>query len=151
MYLLTNFDPDPSLLNRERLLTKEEIDQLFSHTLKLLLAERAENSRFFSSEELIGLSVGLSFTVNRNKIELVLQALADEGKLETDAMLLPSDEMEEKKVVLKFRAVRINISRQLPSGVSLVPCVMCHLIDKCQDIGNISPNTCLYLKEWLTF
>ena len=154
VYLLSVYEPDPSLMNRERLLSVDELDQLFQHTHDVLLSQREENKKeFFSSEEILGLKgahIPLPFSVTKEKLSLVLQALFDEGKLDSETMDM-TDENETVLKVYKYRAKEISLSKQIPAGLSFAPCIMCHLIDRCQDIGNVSPNSCLYLKDWLKF
>ena len=148
VYLLSCFDPDPSLTNREKPLTVEEVDTLFGHIHKLLLTQLTQNEdEFFSSEDILAMKaahIPLSFSVTKERFDLVLQGLHDEGKLDLEFV-------NESTEDLRYRAKRINFNKQIPSGVSFTPCVMCRLIDRCQDIGNISPNSCLYLKDWLKF
>ena len=154
VYLLAGFEPDESLINRERLLSIDELDQLFQHIHKLLVSKRETDMRqFFSSEDILDMKtthIPLLFGVGKGKLELVLQALCDEGKLDSDYMEEP-DETGTNRNVLKYRAKEVNLTKQLAAGLSFAPCVMCHLIDRCQDIGNVSPNSCLYLKDWLKF
>ena len=154
VYLLSVYEPDTSLINRERLLSVDELDQLFQHIHKLLLTQiEANRKRFYSSEDILAMKtehIPLTFSVSKGKLDLVLQALYDEGKLDSDFMELP-DENGTVIIMYKYRAKEINLTKQLAAGLSFSPCVMCHLIDRCQDIGNISPNSCLYLKDWLKF
>ena len=148
VYLLSCFDPDPSLINREKPLNVEEVDTLFRHIHKLLLTQLSQNEHIFlSSENILAMKtahIPLSFSVTKERLDLVLQGLQDEGKLDLDFLNEPTEE-------LRYRAKKINLNKQLPSGVTFTPCVMCKLIDRCQDIGNISPKRCLYLKDWLKF
>ena len=148
VYLLSCFEPDPSLINREKPLTNEELDTLFRHIHNLLLTQETQNEdSFFSSEDILAMktaNIPLPFSVTKERIDLVLQALHDEGKLDLDFL-------NESTEDLRYRAKKISLNKQLPSGISFTPCVMCKLIDRCQDIGSISPNSCLYLKDWLKF
>lgn len=37
-----------------------------------------------------------------------------------------------------------------PPGIVRVPCGVCPVIKNCSDIGSVSPNKCVYLRDWLS-
>ncbi|KAI6646806.1 MAP kinase phosphatase with leucine-rich repeats protein 3-like [Oopsacas minuta] len=155
VYLLSNFDPDPSLINREKPLTMDELDVLFLHMHKLLLGQLKDNThKYFSSEDILAMKaahIPLSFRVTKGRLDLVLQALHDEGKLELDILVIPLDNGSVTEI-FKYRAKEIKLTKQLPAGITFTPCVMCSLIDRCQDVGieeNGFPEDAAYIRHVL--
>lgn len=45
-----------------------------------------------------------------------------------------------------YRAVETLLP---PEGIVQSPCGICPVINKCSDVGSITPKTCSYMKEWL--
>ena len=88
VYILSCLEPDPSLTNREKPLNVEEVDTLFRRIHKLLLTQLTQKEHvFLPSENILAMKtvhIPLSFSVTKERLDLVLQGLHDEGKIDLD-------------------------------------------------------------------
>lgn len=75
--------------------------------------------------------------LNEDDLEDILKTVVYDGKAQRIV----------KPEGVYYRAVETLLP---PEGIVQSPCGICPVINKCSgDIGNITPKTCLYMKEWL--
>lgn len=80
------------------------------------------------------------------EVELVLQTLVYDNKLEkvqSSVILLTGQTNSGQTMYKVSRAISI------PNYSTEVPCGICPVISQCCEGGNISPTTCVYMKQWL--
>ncbi|XP_067681256.1 DNA-directed RNA polymerase III subunit RPC6-like isoform X2 [Haliotis asinina] len=78
-------------------------------------------------------------------IETILDTLIYDGKVERTLVAGQGTAGDSGQVRL-YRAVRPVIQ---PTGLVRIPCGTCPVFDQCHDGGMVSPQTCVYMKEWL--
>lgn len=74
--------------------------------------------------------------LNEDDLEDILKTVVYDGKAQRIV----------KPEGVFYRAVETLLP---PEGLVQSPCGICPVINKCSDVGNITPKTCLYMKEWL--
>ncbi|XP_037081099.1 DNA-directed RNA polymerase III subunit RPC6-like [Pollicipes pollicipes] len=75
-------------------------------------------------------------------IEKILDTLIYDGKVERR---LQAGSGSEDQLKL-YRATQTLLP---PVGLIKTPCGICPVIDQCSDVGSVTPQLCMYLKEWL--
>lgn len=167
VYMLYNLEPDASVTGgawySDQDFEAEFVDILNQQCFKFLNQkyEQAQemkvdpllkrNRSYASSHEVwkyiaeLGIS---KVTLSIQDIETILNTLIYDGKAEmiivSDSSTTSSDMgMVQKKL---FRAVKPLIP--VP-GLMRVPCGVCPVVKNCYPGGKVSPQTCIYLKEWL--
>ncbi|XP_023314890.1 DNA-directed RNA polymerase III subunit RPC6-like [Trichogramma pretiosum] len=137
--------------------TDQEFDEVFVNTLNqqcyLYLEQKREkakaqdlgpliekNASFAPSADVLKYIMG--FTTQKlevTDVEMILDSLVHDGKVER---VTTSDGNN------MYRAIA-----RLVEGTGLVksPCGLCPVRKDCSDVGNITPNTCQYLGEWLSY
>jgi DNA-directed RNA polymerase III subunit RPC6 len=81
--------------------------------------------------------------LSSEEIDLVLQTLVFDGKLE---------EVKHSVAALTGHGGKVyKVSSPIhpPNYYSNVPCGVCPVFDQCRDGGIISPQTCVYMTQWL--
>ncbi|XP_046545138.1 DNA-directed RNA polymerase III subunit RPC6-like [Haliotis rubra] len=78
-------------------------------------------------------------------IETILDTLIYDGKVERTLVAAQGTTGDSGQLRL-YRAVKPIIQ---PTGLVRIPCGTCPVFDQCHDGGIVSPQTCVYMKEWL--
>lgn len=126
--------------------TDQEFDREFVEDLARFIVQFVESKGMASSVEIanrIRVSGISKVELSPDECDLVLQTLVYDGKLE-EVVTLPSVSSCDGSKVYK-------ISRPIhpPTYFTDVPCGVCPVFDKCEEGGLISPETCLYMTQWL--
>ncbi|XP_046372683.1 DNA-directed RNA polymerase III subunit RPC6-like [Haliotis rufescens] len=78
-------------------------------------------------------------------IETILDTLIYDGKVERTIVAGQGTTGDSGQLRL-YRAVKPVIQ---PTGLVRIPCGTCPVFEQCHDGGIVSPQTCVYMKEWL--
>ncbi|XP_071080597.1 DNA-directed RNA polymerase III subunit RPC6-like [Haliotis cracherodii] len=78
-------------------------------------------------------------------IETILDTLIYDGKVERTIVAGQGTSGDSGQLRL-YRAVKPVIQ---PTGLVRIPCGTCPVFEQCHDGGIVSPQTCVYMKEWL--
>lgn len=101
------------------------------------------NASYISSKEVLKHINELGITkvqLSIDDIETILETLVFDGKVEHS---VASDGAQGLKL---YRAV----TSFLPTpSLMTIPCGVCPLIKQCDDVGDVTPTKCRYMKEWL--
>ncbi|XP_037777660.1 DNA-directed RNA polymerase III subunit RPC6-like [Penaeus monodon] len=158
-YLLYNLEPDRSLTGgawySDQHFDSEFVDILNQQCWRFLeqRAVRARqvaggpiavrNASYVASKEVLKHISDLGITkvqLSIEDIETILETLVFDGKVERS---VASEGAEGVKL---YRAV----TGLLPTPTLMcIPCGVCPLIKECDDVGNVTPIKCRYMKEWL--
>ncbi|XP_047474487.1 DNA-directed RNA polymerase III subunit RPC6-like [Penaeus chinensis] len=158
-YLLYNLEPDRSLTGgawySDQHFDSEFVDILNQQCWRFLeqRAVRARqvaggpiavrNASYVASKEVLKHISELGITkvqLSIEDIETILETLVFDGKVERS---VASEGAEGVKL---YRAV----TGLLPTPTLMcIPCGVCPLIKECDDVGNVTPIKCRYMKEWL--
>lgn len=158
-YLLYNLEPDRSLTGgawySDQHFDSEFVDILNQQCCRFLeqRAVRARqvaggpiavrNASYVASKEVLKHISDLGITkvqLSIEDIETILETLVFDGKVERS---VASEGAEGVKL---YRAV----TGLLPTPTLMcIPCGVCPLIKECDDVGNVTPIKCRYMKEWL--
>lgn len=158
-YLLYNLEPDRSLTGgawySDQHFDSEFVDILNQQCWRFLeqRAVRARqvaggpiavrNASYVASKEVLKHISDLGITkvqLSIEDIETILETLVFDGKVERS---VASEGAEGVKL---YRAV----TGLLPTPTLMcIPCGFCPLIKECDDVGNVTPIKCRYMKEWL--
>ncbi|XP_064602738.1 DNA-directed RNA polymerase III subunit RPC6-like isoform X2 [Liolophura sinensis] len=108
------------------------------------------NSSFCSSQEVWKFisELGISkVQLSVEDIETILNTLIYDGKVESIIVANPggSEDSGQKKL---YKSVKPMIK---PTGLMRMPCGACPVLDECHEGGQISPSSCVYMKEWLDY
>lgn len=131
--------------------TDQEFDREFVEDLARFVVQFVDSRGMASSAEIanrIRISGISKVDLSSDESDLVLQTLVYDGKLEEVrhqvALTASSLDSGGGKVY--------KISRPIhpPTYFTDVPCGVCPVFDKCQEGGIISPESCLYMTQWLS-
>lgn len=165
-YMLYNLEPDASVTGgawySNQDFESEFVDILNQQCFKFLEQKGAEaqnmkvepllkrNRSYASSKEVwkyiseLGIS---KVTLSIQDIETILDTIIFDGKAEmivvSDTSSSSSSKDGQKKL---YRSIKPLVS--VP-GLQRVPCGVCPVVRNCCPGGIVSPQTCIYLKEWL--
>jgi len=92
--------------------------------------------------------------LSEEDIESILDTLVYDEKI-TEARsgsgMTPSQCGDGEDLVAGTRMFRALGLAPAPVGLTTAPCGLCPVFDKCANEGLITPHTCVYMKEWLSF
>ncbi|XP_071524620.1 DNA-directed RNA polymerase III subunit RPC6 isoform X1 [Panulirus ornatus] len=158
-YLLYNLEPDRSLTGgawySDQHFDSEFVDILNQQCWRFLEQRTVRarqvaggpiavrNASYVASKEVLKHITELGITkveLSMEDIETILETLVFDGKVERSLAT------EGAQGVRLYRAV----TSFLPTpSLMTVPCGVCPLINECDDVGNVTPVKCRYMKEWL--
>jgi len=107
-----------------------------------------KSGSFVSSKEMWNFinDLGISkVKLSMEDIEMILETLIFDGSVEKEVIVC-SDPTSLSGQMNIYRAVRPLVP---VSPLMQTPCGICPVFDKCHPGGAISPQTCIYMKEWL--
>ena len=165
VYMLYNLEPDSSVTGgawySDQDFESEFVDVLSQQCCKFLLHKRdqaqdrgldavsLEGASFASSNEVLTYisQLGISkVALSTKDIETILNTLVYDGQVEMNVVLEnTASGIQQKKM---FKAVKALLP---VTGLMKVPCGVCPVAKDCHDNGKISPNTCIYVNDWLNF
>nr|XP_026692415.1 DNA-directed RNA polymerase III subunit RPC6-like [Ciona intestinalis] len=163
VYMLYNLQPDRSVTGgawySDQDFESEFVEVLNQQCFKFLqqkcenaekettLSPTATNaSSFASSEEVLEFisKLGISkVTLSPEDIETILNTLIYDGKVQQT--VVPVANGESKKL---FKALKPLIET---TDFARTPCSLCPVFNECQPGGEISPENCLYMDEWMEY
>ncbi|XP_045602890.1 DNA-directed RNA polymerase III subunit RPC6 isoform X2 [Procambarus clarkii] len=158
-YLLYNLEPDRSLTGgawySDQHFDSEFVDILNQQCWRFLeqRAVRARqvaggpiavrNASYVASKEVLKHITELGITkvqLSMEDIEAILETLVFDGKAERSVATEGTQGVKLYRAVISF----------LPTpALMTIPCGVCPLIKECDDVGNVTPVKCRYMKEWL--
>jgi len=171
VYMLFNLEPDASVTGgawySDQDFESEFVDILNQECFRFL-EQKSEgsvnmnldplvrrNRSYATSEEVLKYisDLGISkVTLSIQDIETILDTIIFDGKAEmiivSDSSSTSSSTGGRSEVVQKklYRSIKPLVS--VP-GLMRVPCGVCPVVRNCYPGGLVSPQTCIYLKEWL--
>ncbi|ESO13213.1 hypothetical protein HELRODRAFT_184881 [Helobdella robusta] len=174
IYMLYDLVPDISLTGgswySEQRFDSEYVDLINACCLRILQqkVESCEasknlldpmayhNSTFMSSSEILKVlteSNVSKITLSLNDIETLLETLVFDGKVQkrvvsSSGANSSSSSSQQPQQVTLYRTIPPIIQ---PTGLMRVPCGHCPVMNDCEVGGVISPETCVYMDEWLNF
>jgi DNA-directed RNA polymerase III subunit RPC6 len=124
-------------------LDKSFVDVMMEAAYKYInqrgLVSYADLKRFLNSIQLS------TVTLEDSHVERLVYLLELDGKVETvQRTAITSGRAAKQEVLIKI--VRVGLPKTM---LMEVPCGTCPVFDLCTDHGDITPATCVYLKEWL--
>ncbi|CAK8692487.1 DNA-directed RNA polymerase III subunit RPC6-like [Clavelina lepadiformis] len=163
VYMLFNLQPDRSVTGgawySDQDFESEFVEVLNQQCLKFLqqksetaetdcgLSPIAKNAASFcSSQEVLNFisKLGISkVDLSAEDIETILNTLIYDGKVEMT--VVPTAEGENLK---HFRYIKPLLE---PTNFTRTPCGICPVFHRCYPTGEISPQTCVYLEEWMDY
>ncbi len=168
VYMLFDLTPDETLTGgawySDQEFESEFVEVLNQHCLKFL-QQKAFKARASHSDPISQASASLCSTkevckyitelgiskvkLTVDDIRMILDTLIYDGKAEVQIMLSQQDRGGEGSDLQ--RLYRVTRAVLQDTGFSRIPCGVCPVINQCCDGGAVSPATCVYMKEWLTF
>uniref|UniRef100_A0A7N8XEE4 DNA-directed RNA polymerase III subunit RPC6 n=1 Tax=Mastacembelus armatus TaxID=205130 RepID=A0A7N8XEE4_9TELE len=168
VYMLYNLQPDRSVTGgawySDQDFESEFVEVLNQQCFKFLQSKAEvardskqspmvqRNSSFATSHEVwkyiceLGIS---KVDLSMDDIETILNTLIYDGKVEMTIIAAKEGTVGSVDGQMKlYRGVNPVIQ---PTGLVKTPCGLCPVFDDCQDGGEISPSTCIYMSEWLDF
>lgn len=158
-YLLYDLEPDRSLTGgawySDQQFDSEFVEILNQQCWKFLEARSARarqitggplairNASFVPSKEILKFITDLGITkvdLDVRDIEAILETLVFDGKVERTTVAEGSEGVKLYRAVTSFLPTPMIMS---------VPCGVCPLITQCDDVGDITPLKCKYMKDWL--
>lgn len=168
VYMLYNLEPDVTVTGgawySDQDFESEFVEVLNQQCLKFLqekalVAKRHKDNLIAQKQASYALSkeiwkyiseLGISkVQLSVADIETILNTLVYDGKVEKSLLVAGSAMSEEDDGNLNvYRAIE---PLWHTATLMQVPCGVCPVIDQCSEHGEISPSTCVYMKEWLEY
>lgn len=158
VYMLFDVEPARSITGgawyQDSDFETEFVDVLNSQCLRFLTEKRSEAQKssadgpmdvlvksMCSVSEVLAFIINLKISkieLNEEDIECILDTVVYDGKAEK---------------IIKAEGIFFKAKDSLlpiEFGLTQVPCGICPVINSCSDsVGNVTPKTCVYMKEWL--
>lgn len=113
------------------------------------------NALYASSKEIRDYIKNLGISkvdLSQDDIETILNTLVYDGKVEKTVMSkTSSSSSSNSEQLFLYRAVNSMLDAKKGSSLVRMPCGVCPIIHNCHPDGIVSPQTCIYMKEWLDF
>eukprot|EP00605_Chrysophyceae_sp_TOSAG23-4_P002381 GSChrysophyteH1.ASY1.ANO1.2635.1 assembled CDS len=98
-------------------------------------------------QQLVGTGIIASNTITVEELEMVLNMLVYDGRLEEVRNAAIGTAASSCHGVVKYRiAKKITV----PNHLTEMPCGVCPVIAQCREGGVVSPSTCVYMNDWLS-
>ncbi|XP_065056267.1 DNA-directed RNA polymerase III subunit RPC6-like [Rhopilema esculentum] len=165
VYMLYNLEPDSSVTGgawfSDQDFESEFVDVLNQQCYKFLQQKRQkveemqidplakQNASFASPGEVLKYisELGISkVALSTKDIETILNTLVFDGQVEKTVVLDNTGSGVQQKKLFKAMKPILPVA-----GLMRVPCGVCPVVNDCHEGGKISPNNCIYLKEWMDF